>query len=167
MPPVEITLSNIDWQIIQALRYNAMRPLSEVAKELGVTTKTVRRRFERMTQNNAVIIVPVVNPADIENTITHVLLLYPSPNRQEEVLNRAMKEFKDTCFLEYTASPRNAMLCLAARTLAETEENLIRARRIDGMKDVKLLILKEMREYTQWVDSAIDTQIAKTAKAEK
>ncbi len=164
MPPVEISLSATDWQIIKALRYKAFKPLSKVAEELGLTTKTVRRRFERMTQNNAIIIVPLVNPADIPDTITYVMLLYPSPDRRDDVLEKAMREFNESYFLALTSSPGNAMLCLAARTLAETEDNLIRARKIEGMKDVKLLVLKEMREYTQWVDSAIERKIAETSK---
>ena len=166
MPPVEIELSHADWRIIKALRYDAMKPLSKVASELGLTLKTVRRRFDRMTQNNAVIIVPVVNPAEMADTITHSLLVYPSPDRRNQVLARAMQEFDNTCFLSYTSEADNAMLCLAARTLAETEDNLLRAKRIEGMRDVRLLVLREMREYTQWVDSAIDRKIAETARRE-
>ncbi len=166
MPPVEIELSNVDWRIIKALRYDAMKPLSKVASELGLTTKTVRRRFDRMTQNNAVIIVPLVNPSEIADTITHVLLLYPSSDRRNQVLAKAMQEFDDSCFLSYTSSPDNAMLCLAARTLADTEDNLLRAKRIGGMDDARLLVLREMREYTVWVDSAIDRKIAETSKSE-
>jgi len=165
MPPVGIDLSNVDWRIIKALRYHAFKPLSAVAKELGLSAKTVRRRFDRMAQNNAIIIVPLVNPADIPNTITHVILLYPVPERWEEVLKVAMEEFKDTCFLARTSPPGNAMICLAARTLAETEENLIKARRLDGMRDAKLLILREITEYTQWIDSAIDRKISERAGA--
>jgi DNA-binding Lrp family transcriptional regulator len=165
MPPVEIRLSNTDWRIIKALRYNALKPLSIVAEELGLTAKTVRRRFERMTQNKAVIIVPLVNPAEMADTITYVMLLYPSPDRRDDVLERAMKEFDDSYFLAFTSSPGNAMVCLAARKLAETEDSLIRARKIEGMRDVKLLVLKEIREYTQWVDSAIDRKIAEATKS--
>jgi Lrp/AsnC family transcriptional regulator for asnA, asnC and gidA len=164
MPPVEIELSNLDWRIIKALRYHAFKPLSEVAKELGLSAKTVRRRFDRMAKNNAVIVVPLVNPADIPNTITHVVLLYPSPDRREEVLKKSMDQFAASCFLARTSPPGNAMLCLAARTLAETEENLIKARKLDGMTDAKLLVLREIREYTQWVDFAIDRKIAETAR---
>jgi DNA-binding Lrp family transcriptional regulator len=166
MPSVEIDLSHTDWRIIKALRYQAFKPLSTVAKELRLSPKTVRRRFGRMAQNNAIIIVPLVNPADIPNTITYVMLLYPSPERREEVLQRALEEFGGACFLARTSPPGNAMLCLAARTLAETEENLLKARGIDGMKDVKLLILREIREYTQWVDTAIDRKIEETARSE-
>jgi hypothetical protein len=56
---------------------------------------------------------------------------------------------------------------LAARTLAETEDSLIRARKIEGMMYVKLLVLKEMKEYTQWIDSEIDRKIAETAKLQE
>jgi DNA-binding Lrp family transcriptional regulator len=166
MPEVNIKLTNIDWQIIKALRYDAFKPLSKVAKELSLTAKTVRKRFDRMAQNNAIIIVPLVNPAEIPDTITHVMLLFPSPSEREEVIRKAMEIFESSCFMVFTSSRGNSMLCLAARTLAETEENLIRARKIQGMIDVKLLVLREIREYTQWMDSAIDRKIAETAKRE-
>jgi DNA-binding Lrp family transcriptional regulator len=164
MPPVEIALSHTDWRIIKALRYHAFKPLSHVASELGLSVKTVRKRFDRMAKNNAIIIVPLVNPADIPGTVTHVLLLYPEPDRREEVLRKAMEQFDDSCFLARTADLGNAMLCLAARTLAQTEENLIRARRSVGIRDAKLLILKGITEYTQWLDSAIDRKIAETTR---
>lgn len=165
MPPVEIELTATDWRIIKALRYQAFRPLSAVAKDLGLGVKTVRKRFDRMASNKAIIIVPIVNPADIPDTITQVLLLYPAPERRDAVLRQALETFRDSCFLARTEDPGNAMICLAARTLSETEENLIRARKIDGIKDAKMLVLREIREYTQWVDSAIDRRIAETARA--
>jgi DNA-binding Lrp family transcriptional regulator len=165
MPPLEIqSLSNADWRIIKALRYDAFKPLSKVAKELGLTLKTVRARFERMTRNSAIIIAPLVNPAEISDTITYVLLVYPSPDKREEVMQKAMSEFQSSCFLVDSSSQGNSMLCMTARTLAETEDSLIRARKIEGMMNVKLLVLKEMREYTQWIDSALDRKIAETAK---
>lgn len=160
MPPVEIGLSTTDWRIIKSLRYQAFKPLSAVAKELGLSAKTVRRRFDRMVQHHAVIIVPLVNPANIPNTITHVILLYPEPARREEVVRAVMDAFQDSCFLARTAPPGNAMICLAAQTLAQTEENLIKARMSPGVRDARLLILREITEYTQWLDAAIDRKIS-------
>lgn len=166
MPEVNINLTNIDWRIIKALRYDAFKPLSKVAKELRLTAKTVRKRFERMAQNNAIIIVPLVNPGEIPDTITHVILLYPSPSERDEVMRKAMQIFEDSCFLVNNSTQGNSMVCLATKTLAETEENLIRAKRIKGMMDAKLLILREIKEYTQWMDSTIDRKISETARLE-
>lgn len=164
MPPVGVDLTPVDWRIIKALRYNAFRPLSAVARELHLTPKTVRKRFERMAENNAVIIVPLVNPADIPDTITHVILLYPAPEHREEVVRRSLEEFAPSCFLARTFPSGNTMLCLAARTLGEIEENFVRARRIQGMHDARLLVLREIREFTQWVDAAIDRRISEPTR---
>jgi DNA-binding Lrp family transcriptional regulator len=167
MPQMDVeSVAGVDWQIIKALRYDAFKPLSKVAEELGLTLKTVRNRFEKMARNNAIIIAPVVNPAEIVDTITYVLLIYPSPDKREEVMEKAMKQFSNSCFLVDSSSQGNSMLCLAARTLAETEDSLIKARKIEGMMNVKLLVLKEMREYTQWMDSAIDKKIAESVRQE-
>ena len=166
MPRVQISLSSTDWKIVKALRYNAFKPLSAVASELGLSARTVRRRFERMSKSDAVIIVPVINPAHIADTITYALIMYPNPEKWSEVVDKVMTMFNHSYFLTRMYPPRNAVLFLAARTLAETEEGLINAKRIDGMKNVRLLVLKEVREYTEWLDSAIEKKIRETSEPE-
>ena len=165
MPPVRFELSNTDWRIIKSLRYNAFKPLSKVAQELGLSTKTVRRRFQRMIDNNAVVIVPAIQPGDVPNTITHVLLLYFKESHvRERALSEALHLFEDKYFLIDTTSEGNAMLGLVAQTLAETEENFISSRKIEGVRNVKMLILKETQDFSEWVDQEIETKIAETSK---
>ena len=164
MPPVRIELSNTDWRIIKSLRYNAFKPLSKVAQELGLSTKTVRRRFERMTNNNAVLIVPVIRPGDLVNTITCVLLLYFKESQREHAVMEALRLFEDSYFLIDTTPEGNAMLGLVAQTLAETEDNFIRAKKIEGIRNVKMLILKEIQEFSEWLDLEIERKIAETSK---
>lgn len=165
MPPVRFKLSNTDWIIIKSLRYNAFKPLSKVARELGLSTKTVRRRFQRLIDNNAVVIVPAIQPGDVPNTITHVLLLYFKESRvREQALTEALHLFEDKYFLIDTTSEGNAMLGLVAQTLAETEENFLSSRKIEGVRSVKMLILKETQDFSQWLDQEIETKIAETSK---
>lgn len=109
-----------------------------------------------MVRGNAVIVAPMVNPAEIEDTITYSLLVYPSPSKREQVMEKSMEAFEKSCFIVDSSAEGNSMLFLAARNLAEIEDSMIRARQIEGMMDVKHLVLKEMKEYTQWMDSAID-----------
>jgi DNA-binding Lrp family transcriptional regulator len=164
MPPVRFELSNTDWRIIKSLRYNAFKPLSKVAQELGLSTKTVRRRFQRMIDNNAVVIVPVIQPGDVPNTITHVLLLYFRESQREQALTEALHLFEDRYFLIDTTSEGNAMLGLVAQTLAETEENFIRSRKIEGVQNVKMLVLKETKDFSEWLDREIERKIVETSR---
>lgn len=159
MPKVEVSLSSTDWRIIKALRYDAFKPLSRVARELGLTAKTVRRRFERMAHGGALIVVPVVNPAHIANTITYTVLLYTSPERWNGVLNEAMDIFEGSYFLTRLHPPRNAAIHASARSLAEMEESFVKVKKIEGVNDARLLVLKEIREYTEWLDSEIEGRI--------
>jgi Lrp/AsnC family leucine-responsive transcriptional regulator len=50
----EETLSDLDMRIIQALKDNARKPIADVAEELKVSAKTVRRRLDRMTQHSLI-----------------------------------------------------------------------------------------------------------------
>ncbi len=163
MPSVEVSLSRTDWKIIKALRYRAFRPLSQVAKETGLTTKTVRRRFERMARHHALIVVPVVNPAHLAHTITYMLLVRPLPERWDQVVDRLSSDFNHSFFLTRLTPPVSAAFYLTARTLADTEDSLIQARKTEGVCDAQLLILREVREFTQWLDSTIERKISEAS----
>jgi DNA-binding Lrp family transcriptional regulator len=164
MPPVHLELSTTDWRIIKALRYNALKPLSKVAKELGLSIKTVKRRFARMTHSNAVIIVPVIRPGDVPNTITNVLLLYFKAGQRDNALEEAIRLFEESYFLVDTTPEGNAMIGLVSQTLTETEVNLFKARKIDGVEAAKMLIMKETREFSEWLDIEIERKIAERSK---
>jgi hypothetical protein len=58
----------------------------------------------------------------------------------------------------------NAMLGLVAQTLAETEENFIRSRKIDGVQNVKMLVLKDTKDFSEWLDREIERKIVETSK---
>ena len=47
----ETSLCELDYKIIHSLQSNSRKPLIEVAEDLGVATKTVRRRLNRMIKN--------------------------------------------------------------------------------------------------------------------
>lgn len=51
LKPAELSLCALDYRIINALKDDARRNIADVANELGVSSKTVRRRLDRMIKN--------------------------------------------------------------------------------------------------------------------
>jgi DNA-binding Lrp family transcriptional regulator len=49
--PNDLALYDLDYKIIDSLKDNSRKPVSDVADELGVSAKTVRRRLSRMIKN--------------------------------------------------------------------------------------------------------------------
>jgi Lrp/AsnC family transcriptional regulator, regulator for asnA, asnC and gidA len=55
-------LDDIDYGIVRALQDNARLPFTTIAKELGVTEKTIRMRVQQMQDEGVLSLVGVVNP---------------------------------------------------------------------------------------------------------
>ena len=50
----DLTLYDLDYKIIRSLKDDSRKAVSDVATEVGASTKTVRRRLMRMTKNNLI-----------------------------------------------------------------------------------------------------------------
>ncbi|MFG0216741.1 Lrp/AsnC family transcriptional regulator [Brevibacillus porteri] len=55
-------LDDIDYGIIRALQGNARLPFTQIAKDLGVTEKTIRMRVQQLQDEGAISLVGIVNP---------------------------------------------------------------------------------------------------------
>ena len=51
LKPTDLTLCNLDYQIIGSLKDDARKGIGDIANELGISSKTVRRRLNRMIKN--------------------------------------------------------------------------------------------------------------------
>jgi DNA-binding Lrp family transcriptional regulator len=66
----DLVLCSLDYKIIYALKDNSRRDLSEVASEVDVSTKTVRRRLNRMIENSLIELSVEWYPDKSNDTIT-------------------------------------------------------------------------------------------------
>lgn len=55
-------VDDIDYGIIRALQGNARLPFTQIAKDLGVTEKTIRMRVQQLQDEGALSLVGIVNP---------------------------------------------------------------------------------------------------------
>ena len=54
LKPSDLTLCDLDYQIINSLKDDARKAIADIANELGISSKTVRRRLNRMIKNNLI-----------------------------------------------------------------------------------------------------------------
>jgi Lrp/AsnC family transcriptional regulator for asnA, asnC and gidA len=58
-------LDELDRKIISFLQYDGRMPLTQIAKELGTTESTVRRRVKQLTDDGIMQIVAIVEPQNM------------------------------------------------------------------------------------------------------
>jgi DNA-binding Lrp family transcriptional regulator len=84
-PPINLNLCDLDYKIIRSLKDDSRKAISDVATEVGVSAKTVRRRLMRMKKYNLIELGLEWYP-DKSNDIITLLDLHLKPNADMEIL---------------------------------------------------------------------------------
>jgi len=158
MPAVEGDLSPLDWRILQALRWRANRPLSEVAEETGLSVWTVKRRHDRMAREGSFFAIPLVDPSKAEGIVPFEVLLFLRDGAQKDIMGAALREFSDhAVYTNAPISPRlgHFFMILFARSTKEVDELTARARQLPGVERVEAMFFRGLHDESKWLDDLI------------
>ncbi len=162
MPSVKRELTPLDWRILKALRYRGRRPLAEVADEAGTSVRTARRRFARMAKEGRFFVVPAIDPGKAPGVLLFELLFYLTPEAGGPTVQEILRAFDERYVYHYVPSSKalgNFDVLLYAESAGEVEEMRQRARTVPGVAKVAALVFRGWREYTEWIDAAIDERL--------
>jgi DNA-binding Lrp family transcriptional regulator len=85
------TLYPLDYQIMQSLKDNSRKATSEVADELGVSAKTVRRRLSRMMKDHLIELSMEWYP-DVSNDIISLIHLRVKPQADKNTMDKLLRK---------------------------------------------------------------------------
>jgi DNA-binding Lrp family transcriptional regulator len=83
--PSDLVLCDLDYQIIRSLKDDSRKAIADVANELGISSKTVRRRLNRMIKNNLIELTLEWYP-DKSNDITTLMDLRLKPDSNQAMI---------------------------------------------------------------------------------
>lgn len=162
VPNVERPLTALDWKIIRSLRGNALKSFGEVGKELRISARTVRRRFDRMVKEGSFDIVPVVDLGQITGFILYELTILFHVAQTERSKNPVLELVRDALCSAWPMpdEKRHGMtLLLLAKNVAEIEAYRKRAEALPGVKQVDALLPTDSMTNDAWIDEAIAMRI--------
>jgi DNA-binding Lrp family transcriptional regulator len=148
-------LSTIDYKILKALNRDARKPITDVADDVGLSAKTVRKRLDRMIEYS-------LAGFTIELTVHKILLLTVF----HIYLNEGTSTI-DTIQHLYQKYSKNVVYCLSYSnipnflTLHTWAENSQESQKIqeelqtEGFKDVIPHIFLSAKWYECWVDHLV------------
>jgi len=151
-------LTTIDYKILNTLNRDARKPITDIADDVGLSAKTVRKRLDRMIENN-------LASFTIELTVHKILFL--------TVFHVYLKEgtsLNSTVQYIYEKYAKNIVYCLSYSnipnflTLHTWAKNTQESQRIqeelqkEGFKDVIPHIFLSAKWYECWVDQLLRTK---------
>jgi DNA-binding Lrp family transcriptional regulator len=158
-PPPKVKLTRLDLRLVAALMRDARAPFPRLAKALGVTARTLERRFERLRDEGAVFMLP-----GGDGDATGVVFAYVSVGvpREARARDRAVGELLKLLpnhILRNLATLGRAHVFLYGRSLADLEAQAQLARKVPGVDDVEFHVMTGAwtnDAYADWVARVLE-----------
>jgi len=152
-------LTSIDYKILKTLNRDARKPITDIADDIGISAKTVRKRLNRMIESKLVSFTIQWSPM-YENTYFTLFYLFLNEgtdlNSTIQHLNKNFSKNIAYC-LTFSNIPHLILLCTLTRTSKNSQiiqEELL----TEGFKDIIPHIFISIKWYDCWVDQLLRTK---------
>jgi DNA-binding Lrp family transcriptional regulator len=145
MPPsLTKNLTAIDVAIIRSLSKNARKPTVLVAKELGLSTKTVTKRVDRLRRENTILPLPILNIASIPGIIPiYLTYVYNNSEVKTSVDREIISHFDAGYIMGNFADLEIGNVVIGAPSMAEVPKALEWANSQPGIASARVDIATE------------------------
>jgi len=87
-----VTIDEIDMSIVEKLTQNGRLPFSKIAQEIGVSTDTIIRRYEKLRKNNFIKVSIQINPLELGyQAILDLYIALTNQSKTKEVVDKLSK----------------------------------------------------------------------------
>jgi Lrp/AsnC family transcriptional regulator for asnA, asnC and gidA len=92
LPNDSVKIDEIDMQIVNALTKNGRTPFSKIGQEIGASTDTVSRRYEKLRKNNFIKVSIQFNPLELGyQSVLDIDLALVDQSETEEIVEKIAK----------------------------------------------------------------------------
>jgi DNA-binding Lrp family transcriptional regulator len=152
-------LTSIDYKILKTLNRNSRKPVTDIADDVGLSTKTVRKRLDRMIENNLVDF-GIEWTLKAENNLTTAFHIYLNEGTN---LNTTIQHIYEkysqniTLIMSYSNIPNFLTMFIWTKT-AQDSQKVQEELQTEGFKDIIPHIFLSSKYYNCWIDQLLRTK---------
>ena len=152
-------LTSIDFKILKTLNRDSRKPITDIAFDVGISAKTVRKRLDRMIENNLAIFTMEWAPI-AENNVSTAFHLYL---KEGTSINSTIQHI-------YENYPQNIAFCISFSNIpnfiqmhtwsktTQDSQKIQEKLQTEGFKDIIPHIILTSNYYDCWVDQMLRTK---------
>jgi Lrp/AsnC family transcriptional regulator for asnA, asnC and gidA len=144
-------LDRLDCRMVRLLQTDGRMPNKTIAKELGISEFTVRRRLKRLLDEGIIRIVAVADPMDLGFEIAGNLKIRIDLKKTDRVLEQ-LKEIDSLIWVALTTGGADVDADFIVRSLKEFQELIFKQiSKIDGVLSTETsLMVKLVKDTSDW-----------------
>jgi len=163
-PTCELRLKKVDWQIVTAMANEPRKKASELADTVKVSSRTVRRRIDFMTEGNAFFMLPTLDLGKITNLPCNFMLSCPDPKKKRAIDALILSNRGESVFFAHTSAMGHSTISLACSNIAEAEEIHNWIITLDGVKEVRMAIFRGIIPVYEWLDDEMQRRLRESER---
>jgi DNA-binding Lrp family transcriptional regulator len=160
--PVSTDPSETDLRIIKCLlQLGARAEISEIAKELSISEKTVTRRLDKMKEGRILDFSLQCDPAAMIGYVQFCILIVAEKSHYRSVYERMYSEFQERILYHHSVIDPDDLLVfiLFGENVFKVDSVLARVDSFEGVKMADVFIVTEVRYYDDWIIREIDKRL--------
>jgi DNA-binding Lrp family transcriptional regulator len=154
LPRCEHKPKEIDWRIIGLMLRNAERKFPEMALDLKVSTRTVKRRVNLMMGSSAFFVQPELDFKKAVGVLPCQLLVQCTPEKKREIDDLVASKFERIVF-RLTNSETHSIFTILCSNVAEMKEILKWARSQRGVTMARTEITENQDYVHEWLEREV------------
>lgn len=153
-----IQLSKTDSAIIRSLSRNCRKPLNEVAEELDLSTRTVRRRMDKMTNEGSIELWTEMVPTSSNDIISFFFLNLEEGQDRDVLAHRIWKDNypKVMTIIPFSNEPDLLIANCWSRSMKDIEDLKDHLLKNHPIESIELNVLYDMHFIDSWRDKLVD-----------
>jgi DNA-binding Lrp family transcriptional regulator len=162
VPTPQRDLTTLDIRIVRALRERPTATLSATARRVGISTRTMTRRYSDLVEDWAVWFVPIFDFRAIRGPVVSLSLQLRTGAAPEPVVRRIRSRFP--LLLEFATAQAGPELEAGAHVLfvmppsaAHLEELERLVESIDGIAGYEATLMVQILSFPEWFDRHLET----------
>ena len=155
-PECTIKLSETDRDIIRCIRKNPRKSYKLVSKELGLSSRTVKRRLERLIDGKAISAVMAVDLNSVDGTMVSLLAFYANPENSKEMNDRILSYLDDCVFRAELGDKGHGFFNLIISNVARVQEISRWMRQQPDVSGYRVDLVQEFIQQSEALSDLID-----------
>ena len=158
----DVILTKLDYLIVDSLKNNSRKPISDVAAEVGASTKTVRRRLDRLIEKNLIHFTIDWYP-DKTGEILSIIILKLNPDTKIDdngLMNKLRERYGSKVLFSWAFSnlPNLKLLCVWTHSMKELQ-NIESSFLSENYDSIDVTVLLEGKMFPIWLDLYLEDKI--------
>jgi DNA-binding Lrp family transcriptional regulator len=159
----DVTLSNMDYLIINALKDNSRKSVTDISDEIGVSTKTVRRHLSRL-EDKKLLDYSIDWYPDKSAVVLSIIILNLDPNTEVDkttLIFELRKKLGQVILFtwDFVNLPNQILVCVWTHTMIELQD-IEATLTSQDFTSVKVTILIKGKMFPTWREKCLEDKVS-------